>query len=425
MEPKQSEISERWLIVAETGIVLMIVALFGIYIVGTQNGSIVENLLAVGGLLVLIPLTYAITVGAIWQDMMTLQQAGQNIQNLLWVSLAGILPVIGGVAYVATYSRKPINRGLIGRLLGDDTSKSPPANTSGDGEPQTDGDDHPDEQSDIDTEAPTLGEGAGNRPPEFEIRDVISQGGDQQVALVYLPAHSRLAIQKSRSQAETLSQSQLHQLAAEGEIWASIDDHPNIVDVWGYGTLPEPWIIVEYLEEGTLDSRKQDVSIDQGASIIECICDGLYHGHERGIYHLDIKPANILFEELPDTVKITDWGSAIEFTSANSPDEFTPAYTAPELLPMTPNIEPSPRPDIFQVGILAYELLTGVHPFRKETTEKTMEAIRNETPTPPSDLNSDLSQAVDKPVFKALEKKPEDRYEIIKDFSSDLNSAIQ
>jgi serine/threonine protein kinase len=269
-----------------------------------------------------------------------------------------------------------------------------------------------------------LGTGVQNELPEFDVDDRLDQSNDTEVTLVSLADTEIPAIKKSTVQGATIGRGATEAMIEEAETWASVDDHPNVVSVYGWGGTPYPWILVEYVDGGDLHTiNLEALEFSEAISMLTQICDGLLHGHERGIYHLDVKPENVLVNDVDGTAKLSDWGSAVRFDTGLDAAEFTPAYTAPELLPSTEGSDPSPRSDIFEVGIIAYELLTGVHPFRTDHTEDTITAIKSETPKPPSELNSSLPREIDEPILKALEKDPENRYKTVTQFKNDLESA--
>lgn len=421
-------ISERWLTVTEIGVTLQFLFLPVLYQVGTQDGPIGQQLLAVSVMILVFPIVLMITVGALWQDMQALEQAGvEDISQLLWLSAAVFLPIIGAMAYVSRYARNPVARGLIGRLTSGSDGEQSFADSAEHGrndEPKSNPDTSDATETVVSPPSPEidLGIGPQNEVPEFESKDLLDSSNGTEVTLVSLSDPDVMAVKKSPKQGATITRASIESLLEEAETWASVDDHPHIVSVYGWGGTPYPWILVEYVDGGDLRSVMDKTGQSQAIEWLIQLCDGLFHGHERGIYHLDIKPENILIDTAQETARLSDWGSAVRFENGIDSEEFTPAYTAPELLPDSDSPDPSPRSDIFQVGVIAYELLTGVHPFQAEYTDATLTAIESETPTLPSELNSELPRELDEPILKSLEKNPSDRYKTIRELSSDLES---
>lgn len=424
-----TSLSDRWLIGAEVGILLQLVMLPVIYQVGTQEGSIVQQLLAIGGVAIAVPVIWTATVFAVWQDMKALQKAEfKQFSQVFWLTLTVFLPVLGAGAYVSQYARTPISRGLLGRVLGESEGEyeigadseygaDDSSTTDGDSEPTTP--DSPPPPAAVD-----LGTGVQNELPEYEADQQLDQSNGTEVTLVSLGDPAIPAVKKSTVQGATVNRAATEAMLDEAETWASVDDHPNVVSVYGWGGTPYPWILVEYVDGGDLHTINLDeLAYSEAILLLTEICEGLLHGHERGIYHLDVKPENVLVDDADGTAKLSDWGSAVRFQEGLDAKEFTPAYTAPELLPSTEGVDPSPRSDIFEVGIIAYELFTGIHPFREDQPEETISAIKSETPKPPSDLNSDLPRGVDDPILTALAKEPDDRYKTVTQLKNDLESA--
>lgn len=424
-----TSLSDRWLIGAEVGILLQLVMLPVVYQAGTQEGPIAQQLLAIGGVALAVPVIWTATVFAVWQDMTVLEGAGfEELSQVLWLALTVLLPVLGAGAYVSKYGRTPVSRGLLGKVLGEsggDYDIGPDSASVSDDSSTTDSDsgstvpDGPPPEAAVD-----LGTGIQNELPEYEADQQLDQSNGTEVTLVSLTDPEIPAVKKSTVQGATVGRAATEAMLDEAETWASVDDHPNVVSVYGWGGTPYPWIMVEYVDGGDPHTiNLDDLEYSEAISLLTDICDALLHGHERGIYHLDVKPDNVLVDEADGNAKLSDWGSAVRFQEGLEAEEFTPAYTAPELLPSTEGEEPSPRSDIFEVGIIAYELLTGVHPFKEDQPEETITAIKSETPKPPSDLNSDLPRGINDPILTALAKDPEDRYKTVTQFKTDIESA--
>ena len=215
----------------------------------------------------------------------------------------------------------------------------------------------------------------------------------------------------------------LSEYVAEARKWAIVHDHPNVVTIFGWGAQPKPWIAMEYLDDGELGeyAETQSLPISQVLWIGVCIADALQHAHSHGIYHRDITPANVLLQHRRgwSMPKLADWGTARKRHELSLDDtEYTPGYGAPEQRPeneFTREVPPG-KTDIYQLGTLVYELLTGQKPFSVE------EAVNKQDhrPAPPSDLCDDVPATVDDPLLAALSPEPRDRPETAARFRDTL-----
>lgn len=208
---------------------------------------------------------------------------------------------------------------------------------------------------------------------------------------------------------------------------AGMLSHPNIVTIYDIGSQDDlHYIAMEYLEGRTLEDlikRKVQFSYKIIASVISQICSALQYAHEQGIVHRDIKPANIMV--LSDyTVKVMDFGIARVDSSSLTRTGIamgTPNYIAPELLQGKPVDR---RCDIFSVGVVIYELLTGRRPFKGENLTSLIYSIINDNPPSPSKINDNLPLIFDHIVDKALKKNPTERYQKASDLKAVLADFI-
>ncbi|QLC35577.1 serine/threonine protein kinase (plasmid) [Halarchaeum sp. CBA1220] len=227
----------------------------------------------------------------------------------------------------------------------------------------------------------------------------------------------------------TLSNDVIQRFQNEAEQWARLDDHPNVVDVvgWGFDTLPWlrdgaplPWIAMEYLDGGDLRSSQGAIDVDRGLWTAKRVSDAIWHAHGYGVVHLDLKPQNVLFESRSDewdVPKVADWElSRSLLEGSDDVGVTTPRYSAPEQVREGVSDK---RTDQFQLGVVLYELFTGEYPFVSDPTsvpEKTLtDAIVEADPTPPSEVDPTLPEALDDVLLRALANDPDDRYEAVLD----------
>ena len=197
-------------------------------------------------------------------------------------------------------------------------------------------------------------------------------------------------------------------------------NHPNLVTIHDLGESDDlAYIAMEFLE-GTELGKVHNLSIDEALNIAIQAAAGLHYAHQHDIVHRDIKPANIMLLKNRQ-VKICDFGIA----KLASPLLHTktgiimgsPLYMAPEQIQGRPVDK---RADIFSLGIVLYEMLTGSTPFSANTSDKVMLAIVNDTPPKASTLNPDVSEMLDTIVAKCLAKDPAERYQDAGELESDL-----
>jgi serine/threonine-protein kinase len=191
--------------------------------------------------------------------------------------------------------------------------------------------------------------------------------------------------------------------------------HPNIVTVYDFGyDVKRYYIVMEYVDGTDLKSTIrdiEDISIKKRLDLMIQICEGVGYAHRAGLVHCDLKPQNILVS--PDgRAKITDFGISQALASIN-PDEFTdivwgsPKYFAPE---QAAGAAPSPSSDVYALGVILFEMLTGQLPFEAETAQGFSELHQTEAPPSPRSLNAEISPTLESILLKVLSKEPAARY---------------
>jgi eukaryotic-like serine/threonine-protein kinase len=200
-------------------------------------------------------------------------------------------------------------------------------------------------------------------------------------------------------------------------------NHPNIVTIYDVGKSGDvAYFAMELLEGETLrDILDSGVVLPPStiADIAAQIADGLASAHEAGVIHCDIKPANIVVLA-SGLVKITDFGIAMLPTGSRSfigSVAGSPKYIAPERVVGRPV---DARSDLFSLGAVLYEVLTGAPPFAGTALDEILHNVINLSPEPPSRRNRSLPAAFDAIVARALAKHPDDRYQSALEMSADL-----
>jgi serine/threonine protein kinase len=203
-------------------------------------------------------------------------------------------------------------------------------------------------------------------------------------------------------------------------------NHPNIVTIYDVGKSGDvAYIAMEFLEGRELrDILKEGIllPVEQVLNIVAQVALGLAYAHEHDIIHRDVKPSNIMVIR-DGHVKITDFGIARMASSSVRTQTGmvlgSPKYMSPEQV-MGKNIDQ--RSDIFSLGVMLYEMLTGQAPFDGENVNAIMYQTLNAVTPPPSTLNPSVPEMVNFIVAKALAKGVEDRYQNAKDFADDLRT---
>ncbi|MFB6183576.1 MAG: UvrD-helicase domain-containing protein [Haloarculaceae archaeon] len=251
----------------------------------------------------------------------------------------------------------------------------------------------------------------------------IGRGGDGVVhgASVHANGDEYFVAIKEPNRRDTLHKETVERFLNEADVWAQLDDHDYVVDVVDWGSNPLPWIAMEYMDGGDMRSRVGSLPFDQAVWTARTITTAVRHAHNRGVRHYDLKPQNILFRSVADSYwdvpKVADWGLAEEaLRPGASTDELTPAYAAPEQL-FDEYGEPDHRTDIYQLGLLCYELFTGRRAFGGDQTR-----VRSQPLIPPSDVVGSLPRAIDDVIASALATDPDDRYEDVLDLRRDLDA---
>jgi len=256
-----------------------------------------------------------------------------------------------------------------------------------------------------------------------KILGVIGAGGMGRVLLGYDEGLGRRVAIKmlgSRYQDnESLRTRFMHEARALARI-----SHPNIVQIFSLGQPSEPpHFVMELVEGASLVDAANPLTFTQKAELMRKVALAVEFLHEHQILHRDLKPTNILVG--PDLQpRILDFGLARELdnlsTRVTRPGEImgTPDYFSPEHT--TPGARLDPRSDVFSLGTIFYELLTGSLPFHAETFSEQAHLIRKEVPLLPRRINREIPGDLQNICLKALEKRPPDRYPSAKAMAEDL-----
>ena len=203
--------------------------------------------------------------------------------------------------------------------------------------------------------------------------------------------------------------------------------HPNIVTVFDFFEAGDSaFVCMEFIDGPSLESllaSGQPLDPLWTLSLFRQAADALDFAHSKGVVHRDIKPANLLLQE-GRTLKISDFGIArilTEEATATGPLMGTPSYMSPEQAQTQPV---GGRSDQFSLAVIAYELLTGRKPFEAYSLAAIVYQVCHDRPAAPSTLQAALDPAVDRVLYRALEKDPELRYPNVTQFVTALEDAL-
>lgn len=246
----------------------------------------------------------------------------------------------------------------------------------------------------------------------YEFIELIGEGGESRVWKAYDHAIERVVAIKELRETSTTKKAPLKEARAVARL-----NHPNIITLYDViehnGTV---YLIFEYAEGVSLReviSQIGALPLNTAIAIFVQAARAIEYAHNHGVLHLDIKPENILI--MPDgKVKIADFGIA-RFIFEEF-EEGAVAGTIPYIAPEVLNGRYSEKSDIFSLGVVFYEMLTGENPFYAPTTRTSILKIKEHRPDPPSTYNPEIPSELDRAILKALEKSPALRYENVTRF---------
>src|SRR6266545_4079936 len=273
----------------------------------------------------------------------------------------------------------------------------------------------------------------GTRLGPYEIVSSLGAGGMGEVYRARDPRLGRAVAIKVLPASFSRDPDRLKRFEQEARA-AGVLNHPNVTIVYDIGHHDgAPYVVQELLEGETLRSELAGGRFSPRKAIDYAIqvAQGLAAAHEKGIIHRDLKPEN-LFITREGRVKILDFGlakltqvegsaSASKLPTATEPGLVmgTLGYMSPEQIKTEPV---GPRSDIFALGVILYEMLSGQRPFRGDSAGETMAAILKEDPPDLSVTNRNISPGLERLVRHCLEKNPERRLQSTRDLAFDLES---
>jgi serine/threonine-protein kinase len=265
--------------------------------------------------------------------------------------------------------------------------------------------------------------------PGYEVEAILGRGGMGVVYKVRQHALDRSVALKMLLAGPFAGSRELGRFRRETAALACLR-HANIVPVYDAGDVEgRPYFIMEFVEGGSLAQKLSGTPqpARQAAVLLATLAEAVQVAHQAGILHRDLKPANILLTA-DGTPKIADFGLARrlegggELTESGVPMG-TPSYMAPEQARGQTTI--GPGADVYALGAILYELLTGRPPFHGGTAAATMHQVINHDPVPPSRLNFKVPRDLETICLKCLQKDPAKRYPTAADLAADLGRFLR
>jgi serine/threonine protein kinase len=262
----------------------------------------------------------------------------------------------------------------------------------------------------------------------YQILEQIGQGGMATIFKAYQPSMDRYVAVKILPSHFTEDETFVARFNQEAHTLARLE-HTHILPVHDYGEQEGlAYLVMRYIDAGTLKdliARQGPLRMNEAARILDQIGRALGYAHSQGVVHRDIKPTNVLIDQRGD-VFLTDFGIAklvagtAQFTATGA-IVGTPAYMSPEQGLAGPVDH---RSDIYSLGVVLYEMVTGRVPYEAETPLAVLLKHVNAPLPPPRQVMPDLPEGVERVILKAMAKSPDDRFQTAEEMAEALQKAV-
>jgi len=259
----------------------------------------------------------------------------------------------------------------------------------------------------------------GEKVGLYKVVEQLGQGGMATVFKAYHTVLERHVALKVLHPAFLEEADFLRRFRREARVVAGLD-HANIVPLFDFAEHRGlPYLVMKYIEGETLKARlaRGMISRQLGCQIMESVGRALAYAHKRGVLHRDVKPSNILLAR-DGSIYLSDFGlarivAAGESTISTEMMMGTPQYVSPEQARTAPDLDE--RTDIYSLGVVLYELVTGRVPFEADTPISVINDHLYTPPPPPSSRAMNVSPAIEHVILRALAKRLEDRFKTVEE----------
>jgi serine/threonine-protein kinase len=259
---------------------------------------------------------------------------------------------------------------------------------------------------------------------KYEITEEVGVGGFGIVYKAWDPFIQRWVALKTCNATESEATQRFFR---EAQLAGALQ-HPNITLIYDFGIDGgTPYFVQEFLGGTDLDDlmASRTLTLDGVLAVLLQVCSGLEYAHSKGIVHRDIKPANVRVLE-DGTVKIMDFGIAKSLQTDSQLTQTgvalgTAGYLAPEQLAGRPL---DPRTDLFSLGVMGYEMVTGARPFAGPNLSNVIYQILNQEPVPLRQRKPDCPERLERAILRTLAKDPDDRFRSVREFAGELKEIL-